>query len=102
MFQVSFFCKDNKLAEILNLLDGKAYELRAVPVRAEETNTEPTSMAQRTRDAVNASPSRKVTSREIAKLIDVDVSIVRSALNGMVEAGDLRHTGRGEYTKKGA
>lgn len=104
MFQISFLCKDSKLAEILNLLDGLAYELRTMPVRVEVGTNEPQSTAQRARDAVAASPSKKVTVVEIAKLINSDVSNVRSALNGMVEHNELKKTGRGEYSKvnKGA
>lgn len=111
MFRIEFFVKDQKLAEILRLLDGKAYNLKSQPV-ADQLGVDgpkvdrrgkaqkPGSKADKIRIAINAYDGEfRVV--DIARAAHTKESNVRSTLKPMVRDGIVKRLDKGLYIVMG-
>jgi hypothetical protein len=104
VFQINFLVKDLYLAKVLTALDGKVYDLKVVPVRADIATGKPGSVAERVRARIatwpTKGPRKNFTVMSIAHDLDVPRPTVRAAMLGMVKDGTLARTAvRGIYTR---
>jgi hypothetical protein len=100
MFRITCFVKDTKLADVLRLLDGKAYNVSAVPARsmngdATEVVEKPVrktvdkTAVEKGLQAINSMPET-FTKRALASRLDISNTALYNALQKAIAEGKVK------------
>jgi hypothetical protein len=95
VFQITCFVKDTKLADILRLLDGKAYNVSAVPAHIGERPSGKASL----REVISTMPDTFTIADVLARVPGTNKKSVYTAVTNAKRDGLLKSVKKGTYRK---